>query len=302
MKANLLIPILVLSYGLSMPGVAVARGSGGHGGGSGGHGGGHSGGGHSGGGGGHVSSQGSSGGGAARTTGTVATRGPAVTSGRAAQTTPTTGQPIATRRPGGTVVGTAVPRGTPGTFRPLGVGLTPFGGFPYYGGGYGFYGNAFGFGGLGLYGLYGTYGGYGPYYDPFGFGYGYGYPGAFGYGGYGYGYPNSYSYDYPNSYASSPSSPSDPSSDSAFTVEGSSRGSHGPSGGLRLKIEPRNAQVYVDGYYAGVVDDFDGRFQQLKLASGRHRIEVRATGHEPLKFDVNIQSHQTTVYQGTLVP
>jgi hypothetical protein len=76
----------------------------------------------------------------------------------------------------------------------------------------------------------------------------------------------------------------------------------GPAGGLRLKIEPRNAQVFVDGYYAGIVDDFDGRFQKLELAPGRHHIEVRAAGHEPLNFDVNIQPRQTTVYRGTLVP
>jgi hypothetical protein len=93
------------------------------------------------------------------------------------------------------------------------------------------------------------------------------------------------------------------SPDSAPVFEGGyPRDSGGPAGGLRLKIEPRNAQVFVDGYYAGIVDDFDGRFQKLTLAAGRHHIEVRAASHEPLNFDVNIQPHQTTVYQGTLVP
>ena len=167
----------------------------------------------------------------------------------------------------------------------------PYTAFPYYG-------PAFGFGGLGLYSGLGLYGGY---YDPFG--YGYGYPGAFGYGNGFYGngyYGNGSGYGYPNSYSDSlPGS----SADSAPSFEaGYPRNSQGPDGGLRLKIEPRNAQVYVDGYYAGVVDDFDGHFQQLKLPPGRHRIEVRATSHEPLTFEVNIQSRQTTVYQGSLVP
>lgn len=71
-------------------------------------------------------------------------------------------------------------------------------------------------------------------------------------------------------------------------------------GSLRLKIKPREAEVYVDGYYVGVVDDFDGIFQRLHLDSGPHRIEVRAQGYEPLTFEVRITPDHTTVYQGQL--
>ena len=38
-------------------------------------------------------------------------------------------------------------------------------------------------------------------------------------------------------------------------------------GDVRLMVRPRDAAVYVDGYYAGVVDDFDGVFQRLTLGS-----------------------------------
>src|ERR1035437_4172470 len=31
---------------------------------------------------------------------------------------------------------------------------------------------------------------------------------------------------------------------------------------VHLKVTPRDAAVYVDGYYAGIVDDFDGLFQR----------------------------------------
>ena len=41
------------------------------------------------------------------------------------------------------------------------------------------------------------------------------------------------------------------------------------SGHLRLKIKPQQAQVYVDGYFVGVVDSFDGAFQKLGLDAGR---------------------------------
>jgi hypothetical protein len=73
-------------------------------------------------------------------------------------------------------------------------------------------------------------------------------------------------------------------------------------GALRLIVKPEAAQVYVDGYYAGIVDDFDGIFQRLHLPSGPHHIEVRAAGFEPLVLDVQIQRDQTTTYRGELKP
>ena len=71
-------------------------------------------------------------------------------------------------------------------------------------------------------------------------------------------------------------------------------------GSLKLKLKPRDAEVYVDGYFVGIVDDFDGIFQRLHLDSGPHRIEARAPGYEPLAFDVRITSEHTTTYQGEL--
>jgi len=71
-------------------------------------------------------------------------------------------------------------------------------------------------------------------------------------------------------------------------------------GGLRLKVTPREASVYVDGYYVGLVDDFDGVFQKLRLEAGPHRIDIQLEGREPLVFDVNIEPHHTVTYHGTL--
>ena len=71
-------------------------------------------------------------------------------------------------------------------------------------------------------------------------------------------------------------------------------------GALRLKIKPAGAQVFVDGYYVGLVDDFNGVFQKLHLASGPHRIEVRADGYEPLDFDVQILPNRKLTYSGEL--
>ena len=75
---------------------------------------------------------------------------------------------------------------------------------------------------------------------------------------------------------------------------------YGYEGSLRLKVKPRNAEVFVDGYYVGIVDDFDGIFQRLHLDAGPHRIEIRAPGYETLSFDVRIDPDHTTTYRGEL--
>ncbi len=64
-------------------------------------------------------------------------------------------------------------------------------------------------------------------------------------------------------------------------------------GGVRLRMRPRDAQVFVDGHYAGIVDDFDGTFQQLRLEQGAHKIEVRMPGFEDLELDVYVQPGRT---------
>jgi hypothetical protein len=74
------------------------------------------------------------------------------------------------------------------------------------------------------------------------------------------------------------------------------------TGGLHLEVKPNTAQVFVDGAYAGVVNDFDGHFQHLTLTPGGHRIDVTAPGFEPLTFNTYIQADHTTDYKGTLDP
>lgn len=71
-------------------------------------------------------------------------------------------------------------------------------------------------------------------------------------------------------------------------------------GELRLDVSPRHGQVFVDGYYAGIVDDFDGAFQAITLAPGAYRIEIVAPGYETLSFDVRITPSQKIRYRGEL--
>ncbi len=74
------------------------------------------------------------------------------------------------------------------------------------------------------------------------------------------------------------------------------------TGGVRLKVQPREAQVIVDGYYAGTVNDFDGVFQALRLAPGGHKIEVRMDGFQTASFDVHVQPDRTLTVTQNLSP
>ena len=69
---------------------------------------------------------------------------------------------------------------------------------------------------------------------------------------------------------------------------------------LTRTLAPVASAILVDGYYVGIVDEFDNPFQQLRLESGPHRIEVRADGYEPLSFDVRIVPGKTITYKAEL--
>ncbi len=82
-------------------------------------------------------------------------------------------------------------------------------------------------------------------------------------------------------------------------------GAYGPRhyyGDLRLEVRPRDAAVYVDGYYTGIVDDFDGTFQRLTLEAGPHRVEIEAPGYETRVYDVYVDPTRTLDLHGDLVP
>jgi hypothetical protein len=74
----------------------------------------------------------------------------------------------------------------------------------------------------------------------------------------------------------------------------------GAYGAVRIVDAPRDAEVFVDGYYAGVVDDYDGVFQHLNLEAGAHHIEIEAEGYPPIAFDVRIEPGRTIEYHANL--
>jgi PEGA domain-containing protein len=67
----------------------------------------------------------------------------------------------------------------------------------------------------------------------------------------------------------------------------------GASGAVRLLVDPDKARVFVNGYYTGVVDDFDGLFQHLDLPAGVHQVKLQLEGYQTQRFKVYVAPDQT---------
>jgi hypothetical protein len=73
-------------------------------------------------------------------------------------------------------------------------------------------------------------------------------------------------------------------------------------GKLRLEVGPDTAQVYVDGFYVGTVDDVSRLATGLDLGVGWHRLEFRAPGYITPAINVTIEADRTLNYRGELKP
>jgi hypothetical protein len=124
-----------------------------------------------------------------------------------------------------------------------------------------------------------------PYYRP------YYYAPAFGFGGYagwynwygspwhGYGYPYYAQYPYPygryyRDYTSS----------------------------ARLEVKPREAEVFIDGYFVGTVDDYDGWLQRLHIEPGEHELVIYLKGHRTFRQNVLFRPGATLKVEHIMQP
>jgi hypothetical protein len=152
-----------------------------------------------------------------------------------------------------------------------------------------------------------------PYYYDYPYGYAYPYPPdpyAYGYAAPSYGYPvqpyppanqaptypssNYPASDYPEGGSSYPAQQPGPS------VGVQQGGQQAAPGGVTFDITPSTAAVFVDGTYVGTAGDFGPTSQPLGLITGRHRIEVRASGYRTMTFDADVTAGQVIPYRGTL--
>ncbi len=73
---------------------------------------------------------------------------------------------------------------------------------------------------------------------------------------------------------------------------------------VRVKVTPKEANeaaVYVDGFYAGVVDDFDGVFQSLPLPPGGHTLVLYLDGYRTIRHNLYLARGSQFTLRDTLV-
>lgn len=129
-------------------------------------------------------------------------------------------------------------------------------------------------------GSHGYYGGYYGYYSPY-YSYYYDAPWAWGFYPYGFGWYGDWGWG--GYYWSRP----------YYRTGYYSRSGYRAGGELRVLVKPAKARVYVDGHYAGVVDDFDGLFQRLRVPAGRHEIAFKLEGYRTHRVKVYLERDET---------
>ena len=72
---------------------------------------------------------------------------------------------------------------------------------------------------------------------------------------------------------------------------------------VRIQMQPKEAkaaEVFVDGYKAGIVEDFDGTFQHLSVWAGDHEITLFLEGYATQNHRLYLGQGTTTKIAGTL--
>lgn len=71
---------------------------------------------------------------------------------------------------------------------------------------------------------------------------------------------------------------------------------------IRTEVKPKDAEVYVDGYYAGRVSDFDGALQRLHVTPGGHSITFHLDGFRTVTQDVYVRPDSTLKMSDSMLP
>jgi len=70
---------------------------------------------------------------------------------------------------------------------------------------------------------------------------------------------------------------------------------------LKIAATPSRAAVFVDGQYAGHVDEFDGVGKAMLLTPGQHRLHIALPGYLPFDTMVDLRPQQKLKIQTDLV-
>src|SRR6516164_9889208 len=72
------------------------------------------------------------------------------------------------------------------------------------------------------------------------------------------------------------------------------------TGELKIAATPHDAAVFVDGQYAGHVDEFDGVGKAMLLTPGQHRLHIALPGYLPFDTMVDVRPQQKLKIQTDL--
>lgn len=70
---------------------------------------------------------------------------------------------------------------------------------------------------------------------------------------------------------------------------------------VKLKVTPERAAVFVDGNFAGYVQQFSGMGRGMLVSPGAHRIKIALAGYQEFDTDVNLLPKQKITIKTELV-
>ncbi len=79
-------------------------------------------------------------------------------------------------------------------------------------------------------------------------------------------------------------------------------GTYDRTGAARLQVTPRQTEVFVDGYFVGRADQFDGTFQRLRVEAGEHQLELYLDGYRTVRQPVLFRRDGTLTIKQAMEP
>jgi hypothetical protein len=74
------------------------------------------------------------------------------------------------------------------------------------------------------------------------------------------------------------------------------------TGEIKLEVTPERAAVFVDGHFAGTVNQFRGVGRAMLVAPGSHHIKIDLVGYQPFETDVRLLAKQKITIKTNLAP
>jgi hypothetical protein len=74
------------------------------------------------------------------------------------------------------------------------------------------------------------------------------------------------------------------------------------SSAARIRVQPNDAEVYIDGHFVGTVDHFDGWTQRLRVAPGERELTIYLEGYQTYRRNVLFRPGATITIQHEMQP